>query len=76
MEAGEIERNLEKVPELSIRWDTVLLIDECDVLIFKRWFSDLPRNQLVSIFLRLIEYYLPGRHVPDCQSHRPVRSRF
>lgn len=56
-EAGEVERNLERVLELSTRWGAVLLIDECDVFMVKRSSSDLQRNQLVSVFLRLLEYY-------------------
>lgn len=56
-EAGEVEGNLQKVLELSTKWGAVLLIDECDVFMVKRLTSDLKRNQLVSVFLRLLEYY-------------------
>lgn len=55
--AGEVEGNLQKVLELSTKWGAVLLIDECDVFMVKRSTSDLKRNQLVSVFLRLLEYY-------------------
>lgn len=56
-EAGEVEGNLQKVLELSTKWGAVLLIDECDVFMVKRSTSDIKRNQLVSVFLRLLEYY-------------------
>lgn len=56
-EADEVERNLQRVLELSTKWGAVLLIDECDVFMVKRSSSDLHRNQLVSVFLRLLEYY-------------------
>ncbi|KAK2602865.1 hypothetical protein N8I77_009367 [Diaporthe amygdali] len=56
-EAGEVERNLQRVLELSTKWGAVLLLDECDVFMVRRSSSHLHRNQLVSVFLRLLEYY-------------------
>ncbi|RSM17794.1 hypothetical protein CDV31_003401 [Fusarium ambrosium] len=56
-EAGEVENELDRVLELSTKWRAVLLIDECDVFLERRSSSDLERNKLVSIFLRLLEYY-------------------
>ncbi|KAI3391834.1 hypothetical protein diail_6711, partial [Diaporthe ilicicola] len=56
-QAHEVEDNLQRVLELSTKWGAVLLIDECDVFMVKRSSSDLHRNQLVSVFLRLLEYY-------------------
>ncbi|KAH8883295.1 P-loop containing nucleoside triphosphate hydrolase protein [Thozetella sp. PMI_491] len=38
-------------------WDAVLLLDEADVLLEKRSFEDLHRNGIVSVFLRMLEYY-------------------
>jgi hypothetical protein len=35
----------------------VLLIDEADVFLEKRTLTDVHRNALVSVFLRLLEYY-------------------
>lgn len=55
--AAEVETKLQRVLALSARWDAVLLLDECDVFLEKRSTSDLLRNKLVSIFLRLLEYY-------------------
>ncbi|KAK7423533.1 hypothetical protein QQX98_000991 [Neonectria punicea] len=55
--AGEVEDSLHRVLELSTRWGAVLLLDECDVFLERRSTSDLQRNKLVSIFLRLLEYY-------------------
>lgn len=57
IQAEEVERNLQRVLEISTKWGAVLLIDECDVFMVKRSTSDLQRNQLVSVFLRLLEYY-------------------
>lgn len=55
--ADEVEQNLSKVLELANNWNAVLLLDECDVFLEKRSASDLHRNKLVSVFLRLLEYY-------------------
>ncbi|KAK8875165.1 TOB3 [Apiospora arundinis] len=55
--ASEVEDGLQQVLELSAHWGAVLLLDECDVFLEKRTSSDLRRNQLVSVFLRLLEYY-------------------
>ncbi|KAF2459865.1 P-loop containing nucleoside triphosphate hydrolase protein [Lineolata rhizophorae] len=41
----------------ATRWDAVLVLDEADVLLEKRSFEDLGRNGVVSVFLRMIEYY-------------------
>ena len=38
-------------------WNAVLLIDEADVFLEERTNHDLQRNGLVSVFLRLLEYY-------------------
>lgn len=56
-DAAEVEANLEKVLEISAKWDAVLLLDECDVFLEQRTLSDIHRNKLVSVFLRLLEYY-------------------
>lgn len=53
-EASSVEENLEKVLEISAKWDAVLLLDECEVL-EQRSVSDIERNKLVSVFLRLLE---------------------
>lgn len=56
-EASEVEKNLERALELSTNWGAVLLLDENDVFLERRSSTDIQRNQLVSIFLRLLEYY-------------------
>ncbi|KAE8321383.1 hypothetical protein BDV39DRAFT_17554 [Aspergillus sergii] len=38
-------------------WDCILLLDEADVFLSQRSHSDLQRNALVSVFLRVLEYY-------------------
>lgn len=53
----EIEQTLSRTLELVARWNAVLLIDECDVFLEARAKHDLARNQIVSIFLRTLEYY-------------------
>ncbi|MCJ1393254.1 hypothetical protein MMC18_006126 [Xylographa bjoerkii] len=53
----EIERTLKDVLEKCTMWKAVLLIDEADVFLETRSSYDLHRNAMVSIFLRLLEYY-------------------
>lgn len=56
-DAWQVERSLSQALELVGRWNAVLLIDECDVFLETRTNRDLSRNQMVSIFLRTLEYY-------------------
>jgi len=53
----QVERKLTNVLEMIAKWRAVLLIDECDVFLEARSAHDLERNKLVSIFLRVLEYY-------------------
>lgn len=52
-----LEAELEKVLNLAHAWGAVLLLDEADVFLEKRTIQDIHRNALVSIFLRLLEYF-------------------
>ncbi|KAI5863276.1 P-loop containing nucleoside triphosphate hydrolase protein [Durotheca rogersii] len=52
-----IEENLLMILEAAAKWDAVLLLDECDVLLAKRSADSLDRNSIVAVFLRLLEYY-------------------
>ncbi|KAL2012489.1 hypothetical protein VTN00DRAFT_14 [Thermoascus crustaceus] len=53
----QAERNLEKYFTLANKWGCVLLLDEADVFLAKRNKHDIKRNGLVSVFLRILEYY-------------------
>lgn len=55
--ADEVENNLRRVLEISTKWGAVLLLDECDVFLEQRSSKSVQRNKLVSVFLRLLEYY-------------------
>ncbi|ORY63320.1 AAA family ATPase [Pseudomassariella vexata] len=56
-----VESNLEKIFDLATSWKAVLLIDEADVFLQSRARGELgpttERNALVSVFLRVLEYY-------------------
>ncbi|KAI1084864.1 P-loop containing nucleoside triphosphate hydrolase protein [Whalleya microplaca] len=52
-----VDKNLKQVLKLVTTWKAVLLIDEADVFLEKRSSRDLARNSLVSIFLRILEYF-------------------
>jgi hypothetical protein len=53
----QVEARLTNILEMIAKWNAVLLLDECDVFLEKRSAHDLERNKLVSIFLRVLEYY-------------------
>jgi hypothetical protein len=55
--ASEVEKNLELIFTNSHRWGCVLLLDEAEVFLAKRNHEDLKRNAMVSVFLRVLEYY-------------------
>ncbi|KAK4209029.1 hypothetical protein QBC37DRAFT_431008 [Rhypophila decipiens] len=54
---GEVEENMTGHFNLAHRWGCVLLLDEADVFLAKRDKQDIQRNGLVSVFLRILEYY-------------------
>lgn len=56
-EPVEVEKNLGNLFKLAHRWGCVLLIDEADVFLAERDKADVKRNGLVSVFLRILEYY-------------------
>ena len=53
----KVEEYLESVLYLGKIWDCVVLLDEADVYLEQRSMESLDRNALVSVFLRVIEYY-------------------
>lgn len=55
--AEAVEKYLNTVLHLGKTWNCVLLLDEADVFLEERSMADLKRNSLVSVFLRILEYY-------------------
>ncbi|KAL8658229.1 MAG: hypothetical protein Q9226_001166 [Calogaya cf. arnoldii] len=53
----EVEHNLEQNFNLAHRWGCVLLLDEADVFLQARDRENMRRNSVVSVFLRVLEYY-------------------
>ncbi|KAI1390348.1 uncharacterized protein F4822DRAFT_233403 [Hypoxylon trugodes] len=56
-EPEDVETYLESVLHLGKTWGCVVLLDEADVFLEQRSLEDLRRNALVSVFLRVLEYY-------------------
>lgn len=52
-----LEHELQKILDVAHAWGAVLLLDEADVFLEARTTHDIHRNALVSIFLRLLEYF-------------------
>lgn len=58
LDASRAERKLEKVFALATKWQAILLVDEADVFLETRSkHSPASRNALVSVLLRVLEYY-------------------
>ncbi|KAJ5848111.1 hypothetical protein N7455_012068 [Penicillium solitum] len=57
VDARGFEAKLKDILKLIPKWGAVLLLDEADVFMEARDSTNLNRNELVSIFLRMLEYY-------------------
>ncbi|KAI1270666.1 hypothetical protein F5Y18DRAFT_434937 [Xylariaceae sp. FL1019] len=59
IEGDKVEINLQKIFALAGLWEAVLLFDEADVFLESRGEgdNDLRRNAMVSVLLRVLEYY-------------------
>ncbi|KAH7127558.1 P-loop containing nucleoside triphosphate hydrolase protein [Dactylonectria macrodidyma] len=55
--ASTLGANIKRVFEMATDWDAVVLLDEADVFMAERNPNDIHRNELVSIFLRELEYF-------------------
>lgn len=53
----EVEKYLKFALHLGKQWDCVVLLDEAEVFLQERSLQDINRNALVSVFLRVLEYY-------------------
>ncbi|RAL08000.1 uncharacterized protein BO97DRAFT_480930 [Aspergillus homomorphus CBS 101889] len=54
---SEVEEALSNITRLAHLWGCVLLLDEADIFLSRRGITDFKRNALVSVFLRVLEYY-------------------
>ncbi|EXF84915.1 hypothetical protein CFIO01_02128 [Colletotrichum fioriniae PJ7] len=57
MTPTEVEANLQAAFQMAQAWECVLLLDEADVFLAERSQDNIERNALVSVFLRVMEYY-------------------
>jgi hypothetical protein len=57
LDPRNVESSLKDILEMCTRWDAILLLDEADVFLEQRSLHELERNKLVTIFLRVLEYY-------------------
>ncbi|KAJ3577235.1 hypothetical protein NPX13_g3330 [Xylaria arbuscula] len=55
--AESVDKGLVNAFKICQLWDAVLLLDEADVFLDSRDSQNLQRNEVVSIFLRRLEYY-------------------
>ncbi|KIM98563.1 hypothetical protein OIDMADRAFT_31347 [Oidiodendron maius Zn] len=52
-----VVNRLEEIFTQAARWDVVLLLDEADVVLESRSYENIRRNGIVSVFIRMLEYY-------------------
>ncbi|KAK4210669.1 P-loop containing nucleoside triphosphate hydrolase protein [Rhypophila decipiens] len=55
--SSALDGELTRIMDMTSTWRAVLLIDEADVFLEQRALHDLNRNAMVSVFLRVLEYY-------------------
>ncbi|KAK3945706.1 putative aaa family protein [Diplogelasinospora grovesii] len=55
--AAVLGANIKRVFQMATEWNAVILLDEADVFMAERDPHDILRNELVSIFLRELEYF-------------------
>jgi hypothetical protein len=55
--SSRLEADLNRIMEITHSWGAILLLDEADVFLEQRQAQDIHRNALVSVFLRVLEYY-------------------
>jgi hypothetical protein len=54
-----LESNLTDILELATPWGALVLIDEAEMLLERRTKSDIVRNAMVCVMLRLLECVQP-----------------
>jgi SpoVK/Ycf46/Vps4 family AAA+-type ATPase len=52
-----VEQNFNRIFGLATHWKALLLFDEADVFLQARTLDDLRRNTLVSVLIRILEYF-------------------
>lgn len=57
LDPSRVEVKLQEVLDMCTRWNAILLLDEADVFLEERKLHELERNKLVSIFLRVLEWF-------------------
>lgn len=55
--ASEVEKTFGTVLDLCSTWDALVLVDEADIFLEARTSTEIQRNALVCVMLRLLEYY-------------------
>ncbi|PRP81652.1 hypothetical protein PROFUN_01159 [Planoprotostelium fungivorum] len=53
----DLEATLAEILEVASIWNAVILMDEADIFLEQRSDSDILRNAMVGVFLRLLEYH-------------------
>lgn len=57
LDPATIEDRLRGLISMCSRWGAIIVLDEADVLLAERRHHELERNNIVSVFLRVMKYY-------------------
>ncbi|KAF2833877.1 P-loop containing nucleoside triphosphate hydrolase protein [Ophiobolus disseminans] len=57
MSSIHVESQLSAALAQATKWNAIVLMDEADVFMAERSLNDLARNELVSVLLRVLEYF-------------------
>jgi hypothetical protein len=55
--ADQLQKRLRSILDLCAVWRSIVLVDEADAFLARRSTSDVSRNALVCVFLRMLEYH-------------------
>ena len=53
----DLEKRLSDIFDYAVTWGAILLLDEADIFLQDRDMNSLKRNALVSVFLRMLDYF-------------------
>ena len=56
LDGSKLEICLKEIDKICQKWNAILLIDEAEIFLEARNYSDISRNVIVAIFLKFLEY--------------------
>lgn len=57
VDPASVEKKLREIFDMAVLWNAIVLIDECEIFVNQRTPNDIIRNAIVTVFLRMLEYF-------------------